>query len=173
MISGNSASRFVLMVLIVMFGLAVSFCIGATKISLEEDSVNRLIIRADAGKDTISPEIYGHFAEHLGRCIYDGIWVGPDSSIPNVRGIRKDVLEALKEIKVPVLRWPGGCFADEYHWKDGIGPVEKRPPTVNTHWGMVTETNRFGTHEFLDLCELLGCEAYISGNVGSGTPEEV
>jgi len=173
MISENSASRFILMVSIVMFGLAVSFCFGSTKISSEEDSVNRLIIRADAGKDTISPEIYGHFAEHLGRCIYDGIWVGPDSLIPNIRGIRKDVLEALKEIKVPVLRWPGGCFADEYHWKDGIGPVEKRPPMVNSHWGMVTETNRFGTHEFLDLCELLGCEAYISGNVGSGTPEEM
>jgi alpha-N-arabinofuranosidase len=173
MISRNSASGFVLMVLIVMLGLAVLFCFGSTKISSEEDSTNRLIIRADAGKDTISPEIYGHFAEHLGRCIYDGIWVGPDSPIPNIRGIRKDVLEALKEIKMPALRWPGGCFADEYHWKDGIGPVEKRPSMVNTHWGMVTETNRFGTHEFLDLCELLGCEPYISGNVGSGTPEEM
>jgi len=133
----------------------------------------QLTVRADQPKDTIAPEIYGHFAEHLGRCIYDGIWVGENSSIPNIRGIRIDVLEALKALNIPVLRWPGGCFADEYHWREGIGPREKRPPMVNTHWGMVTETNAFGTHEFLDLCELLGCRAYVAGNVGSGTVEEM
>ena len=121
----------------------------------------------------IDRNIYGHFSEHLGRCIYEGYWVGEDSDIPNVRGIRTDVVDALRRIKVPVLRWPGGCFADEYHWKEGIGPREQRPSMVNTHWGRVTETNAFGTHEFLDLCEQLGCEAYIAGNVGSGTVEEM
>lgn len=150
--------------------LTVGFC-GTT--IQETEGVNTLVIKAGEEKATISPDIYGHFAEHLGRCIYGGIWVGPDSDIPNIRGIRKDVLEALKELNLPVLRWPGGCFADEYHWKDGIGPREKRPRIVNTHWGMVVEDNSFGTHEFLDLCELLGCEAYIAGNVGSGTPEEM
>ena len=132
-----------------------------------------ITVHADQPKGTIPREIYGHFAEHLGRLIYDGIWVGPDSSIPNTRGMRNDVLAALKKIDVPVLRWPGGCFADEYHWRDGIGPREQRPKRINTHWGMVIETNAFGTHEFLDLCEQLGCEAYISGNVGSGTPQEM
>lgn len=139
----------------------------------DSDGVNTLTIHVDQGKDTIAPEIYGHFAEHLGRCVYEGFWVGEDSDIPNVRGIRTDVVEALKKLNIPVLRWPGGCFADEYHWKEGIGPRDKRPKMVNTHWGMVTETNAFGTHEFLDLCEMLGCEAYIAGNVGSGTVEEM
>ncbi|UCD00348.1 MAG: alpha-N-arabinofuranosidase [Phycisphaerales bacterium] len=139
----------------------------------EEPAVNRLVIHTDAGKETISRNIYGHFAEHLGRCIYEGFWVGNNSPIPNTRGIRNDVVEALRQLNIPVLRWPGGCFADEYHWTDGIGPPEQRPTMVNTHWGMVTETNAFGTHEFLDLCEQLGCEAYIAGNVGSGTVEEM
>ncbi|MBN1515167.1 alpha-N-arabinofuranosidase [Candidatus Sumerlaeota bacterium] len=134
---------------------------------------NKLIIHADQGKDRIEPEIYGQFAEHLGRCIYDGIWVGEDSEIPNIRGLRKDVVEALQKLEIPILRWPGGCFADEYHWREGIGPKDQRPRMVNTNWGMITENNHFGTHEFLDLCELLGCEAYIAGNVGSGTPEEL
>jgi len=147
---------------------------GFSKTTIQDaDGVNRLTIYAGQEKGTIAPEIYGHFSEHLGRCIYDGIWVGPNSNIPNIRGIRKDVLEALKNLNIPVLRWPGGCFADEYHWKDGIGPRQQRPRTVNTHWGMVTEDNSFGTHEFLDLCELLGCKAYIAGNVGSGTPQEM
>jgi alpha-N-arabinofuranosidase len=159
--------------LIVIFGPNGSACLAATEISAEANNVNKLIIHAEGGKDTINPEIYGHFAEHLGRCVYEGFWVGPNSTIPNTRGIRNDVIEALKKINVPVIRWPGGCFADEYHWRDGIGPREKRPSTVNTYWGMVTETNRFGTHEFMDLCEMLSCEAYISGNVGSGTPEEM
>ncbi len=139
----------------------------------ETGGINRLLVHASLGQETINPEIYGHFAEHLGHCIYEGFWVGEDSDIPNVRGIRTDVVAALKKLDIPVLRWPGGCFADEYHWQEGIGPREQRPKMVNTHWGMVTETNAFGTHEFLDLCEMLGCEAYIAGNVGSGTPEEM
>lgn len=120
----------------------------------------------------INKEIYGHFAEHLGRCVYGGIYVGEDSPIPNVRGIRKDVVEALKAIKIPVVRWPGGCFADTYHWMDGVGPKESRKKIVNTNWGGVTEDNSFGTHEFLDFCEQVGCEAYVSVNVGSGTVQE-
>ena len=141
-----------------------------------DDSVattNKLIIHADQAKDTISRNIYGHFSEHLGRCIYEGIWVGEDSSIPNTRGIRNDVVAALKQIKIPVLRWPGGCFADEYHWKDGIGPRSQRPAMINTHWGGVVENNHFGTHEFLDLCEQLGCEPYLCGNLGSGSVQEM
>jgi alpha-N-arabinofuranosidase len=130
-------------------------------------------INADLPIGTISRHIYGHFAEHLGRCIYEGIWVGEDSAIPNTRGIRNDVLEALKKLDIPVLRWPGGCFADEYHWKDGVGPRESRKRMVNTHWGGVVENNHFGTHEFLQLCELLGCEPYICGNLGSGTVQEM
>jgi alpha-N-arabinofuranosidase len=124
-------------------------------------------------KGHINPEIQGHFSEHLGRCIYEGIYVGEDSKIPNVNGMRKDVVKALKELKVPVLRWPGGCFADEYHWKDGIGPKEKRKKMINTHWGGVLEDNSFGTHEFMELCRQLGCETYINGNVGSGTVQEM
>ncbi|MFZ2918509.1 MAG: alpha-L-arabinofuranosidase C-terminal domain-containing protein, partial [Trichococcus flocculiformis] len=122
---------------------------------------------------TISRYIYGQFAEHLGRCIYEGVWVGTDSEIPHVNGIRQDVVEALKAIQVPVIRWPGGCFADEYHWKDGIGPTEERATIVNTHWGGVTENNHFGTHEFFELCRQVGAEAYINGNVGSGTVQEM
>ncbi len=132
-----------------------------------------VVVRADQGRHVIHRHIYGHFAEHLGRCIYEGIWVGEDSPIPNVRGIRRDVVEALRKIKVPVLRWPGGCFADEYHWKDGIGPRDQRPAMINTHWGGVVENNHFGTHEFLDLCEQLGADPYICGNVGSGTVQEM
>jgi alpha-N-arabinofuranosidase len=134
---------------------------------------NHLIINADQGTHTINRHIYGHFAEHLGRCIYEGFWVGEDSDIPNTRGIRNDVVEALRKLNIPNLRWPGGCFADEYHWMDGIGPREKRPSMVNTHWGGVTENNHFGTHEFFDLCELLGAEPYVCGNVGSGTVQEM
>jgi len=121
----------------------------------------------------INSEIYGHFSEHLGRCIYEGIYVGEDSGIPNVKGMRKDVVEALRELKVPVLRWPGGCFADEYHWMDGIGTKEQRKRMVNTHWGGVTEDNSFGTHEFFELCEQIGCKTYVNGNVGSGTVQEM
>lgn len=133
----------------------------------------KLIINADIKQGTINKNIYGHFSEHLGRCIYEGIWVGQDSPIPNTHGIRNDIIEALHEIQIPVLRWPGGCFADEYHWKDGIGPYEKRPEMINVHWGGVVENNHFGTHEFMELCELIGAEPYICGNVGSGTVQEM
>lgn len=121
----------------------------------------------------INAEIYGHFSEHLGRCIYEGLYVGENSDIPNTNGMRNDVVSALKKINIPVLRWPGGCFADEYHWKDGIGSKEKRKKMINTHWGGVLEDNSFGTHEFFELCEQLGCKTYINGNVGSGTVQEM
>ena len=130
-------------------------------------------LRADQPGPVVNRNIYGHFAEHLGRGIYEGLWVGPTSPIPNTRGIRNDVVAALKQLNIPVLRWPGGCFADEYHWKDGIGPRDKRPAMINTHWGGVVEDNSFGTHEFMDLVDQLGTEAYITGNVGSGTPQEM
>lgn len=134
---------------------------------------NTLVVDADLGVTKIDKNIYGHFSEHLGRCIYEGYWVGEDSDIPNTNGIRNDVVAALKKIQVPVLRWPGGCFADEYHWMDGIGPREDRPTMLNTHWGGVTEDNSFGTHEFLELCRQLGCEPFINANMGSGTVEEM
>ena len=134
---------------------------------------NKIIVNIDSVQGKISKHIYGHFAEHLGRCIYGGFWVGENSSIPNTHGIRNDVVKALREINIPNLRWPGGCFADTYHWKDGIGPKEKRKKIVNTNWGGVTEDNSFGTHEFMDLCEQLECEPVICGNVGSGTVQEM
>jgi alpha-N-arabinofuranosidase len=121
----------------------------------------------------IRPELHGHFAEHLGTCIDDGVWVGEDSRIPNTAGFRSDVLEALKRIRVPAIRWPGGCYADDYHWEDGIGPREKRPRRVNLWWGHNVETNGFGTHEFIQLCRHLGAESYLAGNVGSGSPREM
>ena len=127
----------------------------------------------DADAPKINKEIYGQFAEHLGTCIYGGIWVGEDSPIPNTQGYRNDVLGAFRELHIPVLRWPGGCFADEYHWRDGIGPKESRPRMVNNNWGGTVEDNSFGTHEFFNLCELLGTEPYLSGNVGSGTVGEL
>ena len=130
-------------------------------------------IRADQPGPVINPNIYGQFAEHLGAGIYEGVWVGEKSSIPNTNGYRNDVVDALKSLKVPVVRWPGGCFADEYHWRDGIGPREKRPVKVNTHWGGVPETNEFGTHEFMAFAEMIGTKVYISGNVGSGSPQEM
>lgn len=133
----------------------------------------KLIINEQKKLGKIHEEIYGHFSEHLGRCIYEGLYVGENSEIPNVNGIRSDVVAALKDMKIPVLRWPGGCFADEYHWKDGIGPKENRKKMINTHWGGVLEDNSFGTHEFMELCEQLGCKAYINGNVGSGTVQEM
>lgn len=121
----------------------------------------------------LNRNIYGQFMEHLGRGIYEGIWVGKDSSIPNKDGFRLDVLQALKELEVPLLRWPGGCFADEYHWRDGIGPRESRPKTVNSNWGGVIEDNAFGTHEFFELAEMLDAETYVNGNLGTGTPQEM
>ena len=135
--------------------------------------MEKYLINPNQKISTINKDIYGHFAEHLGRCIYDGIFVGKESKIPNVNGMRKDVVAALKEMGIPVLRWPGGCFADEYHWKDGIGPAENRKKMINTHWGGVVEDNSFGTHEYFELCRQLGCDTYINGNVGSGTVAEM
>ena len=121
----------------------------------------------------IEPEVYGHFSEHLGRCIYEGLYVGEDSDIENVNGMRSDVVQALRELQVPVLRWPGGCFADEYHWKDGIGDKKNRKKMINTHWGGVVEDNSFGTHEFMELCRQISCKTYVNGNLGSGTVQEM
>jgi alpha-L-arabinofuranosidase len=137
-----------------------------------QDSVT-LLVNALQPTITINKNIYGHFSEHLGRCIYDGFWVSDTSSLPKKDRIRLDVVEALKKIKIPNLRWPGGCFADEYHWRDGIGTRKNRPSMNNTNWGNVIEDNSFGTHEFLELCSLLNCEPYISANIGSGTVEEM
>lgn len=131
-----------------------------------------LHLHTDQAETKINREIYGHFAEHLGRCIYGGIYVGEDSDIPNIRGFREDLVYALKDMEIPLLRWPGGCFGDTYHWKDGIGPKHERPSMVNVHWGGVTEDNSFGTHEFLEFCELIEAEPYININVGSGTVQE-
>ena len=151
------------------------FALSAPLISQETDSETKAYLKVDitGGSETISRHIYGHFSEHLGHCIYGGYWVGYDSEIPNTRGIRSDVVKALRNIAIPNLRWPGGCFADEYHWMDGIGDPAERPKMVNTHWGGVTEDNSFGTHEFLELCEQLGTEPVICGNVGSGTVQEM
>lgn len=132
-----------------------------------------LQIQPDKKIAHINKEVYGNFSEHLGRCIYGGVYVGENSDIPNVNGMRIDSVEALKEMGLTVLRWPGGCFADEYHWKDGIGPKENRKKMINTHWGGVVEDNSFGTHEFFELCKQIGCEPYINGNVGSGTVQEM
>ena len=141
--------------------------------SAPTDGPARVVIDLDLPGATISRHLYGHFAEHLGRCIYEGFFVGEDSTIPNTRGIRDDVVAALRALRIPNLRWPGGCFADDYHWKDGIGPREERPRMVNSHWGDIVEDNSFGTHEFMDLVELLDTEAYVNGNVGSGTVAEM
>ncbi|MCB0835400.1 MAG: alpha-N-arabinofuranosidase [Bacteroidetes bacterium] len=149
--------------LIIFLGLSAGYSQDKTLIS----------VKADQNAPTISRHIYGHFAEHLGRCIYGGFYVGEGSEIPNTMGVRNDVVDALKALKIPNLRWPGGCFADTYHWKDGIGPKEDRPSILNVWWGNVKEDNSFGTHEFLNMCELLGTEPYLSANVGSGTPQEL
>jgi alpha-N-arabinofuranosidase len=154
--------------------LALSFLTLPLNFSAQDRQANRatLVVRADRPGGVINKNIYGQFAEHLGRLIYGGLWVGEDSPIPNTRGLRNDVVAALKELHIPVLRWPGGCFADEYHWRDGIGPRGQRPRRPNASWGGV-DTNAFGTHEFLDLCEMLGADPYINGNLGSGTPQEM
>jgi len=148
------------------------FCAFLWPASAQNSNQATLAIRLDQPRSTINRNVYGQFAEHLGRLIYEGLWVGEGSPIPNTRGLRNDVLAALKELRVPVLRWPGGCFADEYHWRDGIGPRDKRPRRPNSSWGGV-DTNAFGTHEFMDLCETLGADAYVNGNVGSGSPQEM
>src|SRR5436190_2100694 len=134
---------------------------------------NNIVLQPSKAKDTINKNIYGHFAEHLGRGVYGGIYVGEgNKTIPNKNGIRLDVVEALKKLKIPVLRWPGGCYADNYHWMDGVGPKNKRRHTENVSWGNVREDNGFGTHEFLDMCESMNAEPYLATNMGSGTVQE-
>ena len=148
--------------------LLISFCL--TQIL----SAQNTVVLKDTAGHVIDRNIYGHFAEHLGRCIYGGFYVGEgNKKIPNTNGVRNDVVQAMKKLQIPNLRWPGGCFADTYHWKDGIGPKAKRPTIVNTWWGGVTENNSFGTHDFLNMCELLGAEPYMAANIGSGTVQEL
>ena len=137
--------------------------------ALAESFDARITIQADRPGAVINPDIYGQFVEHLGRGVYEGIWVGPDSPIPNTRGIRNDVVAALRKIRIPLVRWPGGCFAENYHWRDAIGPRAQRPRGVNTAWGDEVETNQFGTHEFMDFVEQVGAQPYISVNVASGS----
>ena len=150
--------------------------IAAATIAFAPASAQREPARVSVTIDTehpgarIEPAIYGQFAEHLGRGIYEGIWVGEGSAIPHTNGYRNDVLAALRRIRVPVIRWPGGCFADEYDWRDGIGPRDRRPARINVHWGGVIEDNSFGTHEFMNYTELLGADAYVAGNMGSLPP---
>jgi alpha-N-arabinofuranosidase len=141
----------------------------------ESAKAAEVTIRIDATHPgpVISRYLYGQFMEHLGRDIYDGVWVGPDSAIPNRDGLRLDVLDALEALRVPVIRWPGGCYADEYHWRNGVGPRAERPVTLNMSWGGVEETNAFGTHEFFALVEAIGADAYIAGNLGSGSASEM
>jgi alpha-N-arabinofuranosidase len=136
-------------------------------------TAKKAVIHADDEIGRVRPEFHGHFAEHLGSCVYGGMWVGRNSPIPNVNGFRKAAVDALKELGVPVLRWPGGCFADDYHWREGIGPAAKRPKRVNIHWGNYVEDNSFGTHEFVEFCRLIGAEPYFAANVGTGTPQEM
>jgi alpha-L-arabinofuranosidase len=144
-----------------------------TILSLNAWSQATVDLQPGDSKTKISRFIYGHFAEHLGHCIYGGFYVGDTSGIPNTNGVRNDIIAALKKMKIPVLRWPGGCFADTYHWKDGIGPKNKRPAMINRWWGGVTEDNSFGLHDFLDMCEALGTEPYLAGNIGSGSVQEL
>ena len=132
----------------------------------------KAVVHADQEIGVVRPELHSNFAEHLGSCSYGGIWVGKNSPVPNIDGYRRAAVEYLKELGVPVLRWPGGCFADDYHWRDGIGPASKRPKRVNQHWGNYLEDNSFGTHEFMGFCRLIGAEPYFAANLGSGTPEE-
>src|SRR5689334_16939992 len=156
----------------ILLAIVAALSCAAHAASKPEPVSAQLTIRADQPGPTIDANLYGQFMEHLGRNVYEGIWVGEDSKIPNTRGYRNDVLAALRKLQVPVLRWPGGCFADEYHWRDGIGPRDKRPHRVNTYWGGVIEPNTFGTHEFFELAELIGAKTYLAVNVGSGTVQE-
>jgi alpha-L-arabinofuranosidase len=139
----------------------------------EAQTPQKVLVRADAEIGIVRPELHGQFAEHLGSCIYGGLWVGKNSHIENVNGYRKQAVGWLRELGVPVLRWPGGCFADDYHWREGIGPAAQRSKRVNIHWGGYVEDNSFGTHEFIGLCRLIGAEPYLAGNVGSGSPREL
>ncbi len=158
----------------ILFTLAAASVLALTVPAMAKDKTPTASITVDATKPgaKIDRNIFGQFAEHLGYGVYEGVWVGTDSAIPNTRGIRNDVVAALKAIKVPNVRWPGGCFADEYHWRKGIGPANKRPATLNPNWGGVIEPNTFGTHEFMDFVAQIGADPYVSVNVGSGTPQE-
>jgi len=152
--------------------ITVSLLLGVSSFAVASEEA-RLTVRLDQPGPTIERNVYGHFIEHLGRAIYDGLWVGPDADIPNTRGWRNDAVEALKAIRIPVLRWPGGCFADTYNWRDGIGPIKERPSRVNILWGEIEEPNTVGTHEYFDLIEQLGAQAYINGNLGTGSAREM
>lgn len=143
------------------------------KVLGDSSNPQRVTIQTDSEIGLVRPAFHGQFAEHLGSCVYGGIWVGKDSSIANINGYRKQAVQYLKELGVPVLRWPGGCFADDYHWREGIGPASQRPKRVNIHWGGYVEDNSFGTHEFIGFCREIGAEPYIAGNVGSGSPQEM
>jgi alpha-N-arabinofuranosidase len=156
----------------IKFRVLFLFCLIATLVNKTYSQQTQIQLQHPS-EVIISKNIYGHFAEHLGHSIYGGFYVGDSSKIKNTNGVRNDIIDALRKLKIPNLRWPGGCFADTYHWKDGIGEKSKRPSIVNTNWGNVTEDNSFGTHDFLNMCKLLGCEPYISGNVGSGTVQEL
>ncbi|WP_372015223.1 alpha-N-arabinofuranosidase [Pseudoxanthomonas sp. 10H] len=153
--------------------LATALCATAPAALAQATTPVKGTLRADQPGQTVSRNIFGQFAEHLGYGIYGGIWVGEDSKIPNTRGYRNDVVAALKTLQVPVVRWPGGCFADEYYWRDGVGPRGQRRVKVNTHWGGVIEPNTVGTHEFMEFAELIGTDPYVSGNTGSGSPREM
>lgn len=153
--------------------LAVSTLAPKRLFATTVSATQRVVIRADSEIGIVRPEFHGHFIEHLGSCVYGGLWVGKNSHIPNLNGYRKQAVEYLQALGVPVLRWPGGCFADDYHWRDGIGPREKRPKRVNIHWGGYVEDGSFGTHEFIGLCRLLKAQPYLAGNVGSSTPHEL
>jgi alpha-L-arabinofuranosidase len=157
----------------VRYKIVISFYFLLSLNPAISQSSTKIIVNADIEKSVINKHIYGHFAEHLGRCIYDGIYVGDNKEIPTENGVRKDIITALRDLKVPNLRWPGGCFADTYQWKDGIGPKAKRPKIVNIWWGGHVEDNSFGTHEFLDLCEKIGAEPYLAANVGSGSVKDL
>jgi alpha-N-arabinofuranosidase len=154
--------------------LAVTMASLAPAVTAQQSRTGPIALTVDVSRPgpKIDRNLFGQFAEHLGKGVYEGVWVGADSPIPNTRGIRTDVVMALKALKVPNVRWPGGCFADEYHWRKGVGPLASRPATLNPNWGGVIEPNTFGTHEFLDFIEQIGSDAYLSINVGSGTPQE-
>lgn len=153
--------------------IGASLLLASSAMMLQAQNTATVTLQPSEKSPIIEKEIYGQFSEHLGTCIYGGLWVGENSPIPNQNGYRLDVLNALKELHVPLLRWPGGCFADEYHWMNGIGPRENRPTMVNNNWGGTVEDNSFGTNEFFNLCEILDCEPYLCGNVGSGTVQEL
>lgn len=159
-----------------VLGALAAVCLfgeGVAKAEASPERTARVVIHADRPGAVIAPEIQGQFVEHLGHGVYDGIWVGEGSPIPNIHGYRRDVVDALRAIHVPVIRWPGGCFADSYHWRDGVGPRERRPVRLNMVWGGVEETNAFGTHEFMDFAELIGARTYLAANVGGGTVGEM